>query len=319
MSETDLFAGPPVCIVGNINRDVKVQNVPASPQLFEDGESSVPSIIETIGGGGANSACAAAGLGGTVRFIGKVGSDALGARLKQALKNQGVEPYLAVDQRCATGTTVALGLSSGQRHFLSCLPNNESLRFEHLDLSALDGCAHLLRADVWFSEPMLQGGNAQLFKEARRRGLATSLDLNFDPCWSTGDNQRITRRKKLLREVLGLVDLAHGNVRELCEFTDSSELEVALTRLTEWGVKAAVVHLGSRGAGFWADGELVIEAASPAQEIVNSTGTGDVLSMCMILLHARTDLTLQEKLRRSNEVVREFMEARRQLLPKIGN
>jgi sugar/nucleoside kinase (ribokinase family) len=315
--DANLFAGPPVCIVGNINRDVKVQQVPASARLFEDGETSVPPIMETIGGGGANSACAAAALGGTVRFVGKVGADALGTRLKRALKNHGVEPYLALDRHCATGSTVALSLSSGQRHFLSSLPNNESLRFEDLDLSALEGCIHLLRADVWFSESMLEMGNALLFKEARKRGLATSLDLNFDPCWSTDDEQRVSRRKQLLRDVLGLVDLAHGNVRELCEFTDSSELDVALRRLSEWGVKAAVVHLGSRGAGVWANGELVIEAATPAQTVVNSTGTGDVLSICMILLHARTDLTVQEKLRRSNQVVREFMEGRRQLLPEL--
>ena len=53
-------------------------------------------------------------------------------------------------------------------------------------LAALDGCTHLLRADVWFSEAMLEGGNLRLFTEARRRGIATSLDLNFDPYWSTG-------------------------------------------------------------------------------------------------------------------------------------
>jgi sugar/nucleoside kinase (ribokinase family) len=277
MTESVLFAGRPVCVVGNINRDVKVQSVPAAAALFKDGETSVPSIIETIGGGGANSACAAAALGGSVRFVGKVGSDALGARL----------------------------------------PNNETLRFEDLDLAALDGCTHLLRADVWFSEAMLAGGNLHLFNEARRRGIATSLDLNFDPCWSTGAKEAIARRKELLRETLSLVDLAHGNVRELCEFTDSPDVETALKRLTVEGVKAVVVHLGSRGAGFWAEGKLTIEPPSPAHAVVNSTGTGDVLSICMILLHARTDLSIQEKLHCSNQVVSEFMEGKRTLIPAI--
>jgi len=317
MTEPVLFAGLPICIVGNINRDAKVQNVPASAALFEDGETTVPPIFETIGGGGANSACAAAALGGNVRFVGKVGSDALGDRLKQAMESHGVQTRLACDPNCATGTTVALGLSNGQRHFLSCLPNNETLRFEDLDLTALDGCAHLLRADVWFSQAMLDGGNLRLFREAHRRGMATSLDLNFDPCWSTGDRERIARRKKLLRETLGMVDLAHGNVRELCEFTGSADLETALRRLTDWGVKAVVVHLGDRGAGFWSDGKLVTEPPSLAKTVVNSTGTGDVLSICMILLHARTDLSVQEKLRHSNEVVRQFMEGKRILIPAI--
>jgi sugar/nucleoside kinase (ribokinase family) len=317
MTEGVLFAGPPVCIVGNINRDVKVQSVPVSAALFKDGETSVPSIVETIGGGGANSACAAAALGGSVRFVGKVGSDALGARLGHAMESHGVQTRLSRDPHCATGTTVALGMTNGQRHFLSCLPNNETLRFEDLDLAALDGCTHLLRADVWFSEAMLEGGNLRLFTEARRRGIATSLDLNFDPYWSTGARKEIVRRKELLRETLGMVDLAHGNVRELCEFTDSPGLETALKRLTDQGVKAVVVHLGPRGAGFWAEGKLTVEPPSPAHAVVNSTGTGDVLSICMILLHARNDLSIQEKLRFSNQVVREFVEGGRALIPAI--
>jgi sugar/nucleoside kinase (ribokinase family) len=317
MTDRAIFAGPPICIVGNINRDVKVQDVPNSAGLFEDGETSVPSIIETVGGGGANSACAAATLGGSVRFIGKVCADALGERLEHALESHGVQTHLARAPHGTTGTTIALGLTNRHRHFLSCLPNNESLRFEDLDLAALDGCVHLLRADVWFSQAMLEGGNLRLFQEARRRGIETSLDLNFDPCWSTGNPKQIARRKELLRDALGAVDLAHGNVRELREFTDSLDLETALQRLTNSGVKGVVVHLGSRGAGFWAEGEWVIEPPSPIGTVVNSTGSGDVLSICMILLHTRTDLSTREKLRLSNEVVREFMEGRRTLIPSI--
>jgi sugar/nucleoside kinase (ribokinase family) len=317
MIERAFLAGPPVCVVGNINRDVKVQNVPASAGLFEDGESSVPPIIETIGGGGANSACAAAALGGSIRFLGKVGADVLGEKLKSAMEKAGVEMHLTQDPNCRTGTTVALGFSSCRRHFLSCLPNNETLRFEDLDLSALGGCAHLLRADVWFSQTMLEGGNLRLFTEARRRGIAISLDLNFDPCWSSDSKEKIALRKRLLRDTLGFVDLAHGNERELCEFTDSRDLDTALRRLTDSGVEAVVVHLGARGAGFWSDGKLIVQPPIPARAIVNSAGTGDVLSICMILLHGRTNLSIQEKLRFSNQIAREFMEGERTLIPAI--
>lgn len=311
------FSSPPLCVVGNINRDVKVSAVPAAPGLLGDGETSVPSIVETIGGGGANSACAAAALGADVRFVGKVGRDALGDRLRQTLQRHGVRPYLARDPGCATGTTVALGFATGQRHFLSCLPNNETLTLADLDLTALDGCGHLLRADVWFSPAMLAGGNQHLLEAARHRGLATSLDINFDPRWSGGAAAEIAARKQQLRAVLGLVDLAHGNIRELCAFTDSDDLETALRRLTAWGVQAVVVHMGAQGAGYYADGELVVEPPCPAERLVNSTGTGDVLSMCLILLHARQDLSLRQKLRLANGVVREFLEGRRMMIPAL--
>lgn len=175
------FTGAPVCIVGNLNRDVKLTNVPGSAALLQDGETSVAAVVETVGGGGANSACMAASLGAKVRFAGKIGADHLGQQVAEAMEKLGVTMWLARDAACPTGTSVALNFSNGQRHFLSCLPNNETLRFEDIDLTALDDCAHLLRADVWFSQSMLEGGNQRLFAEARRRGLATSLDINFDP------------------------------------------------------------------------------------------------------------------------------------------
>ena len=312
-----LAPGLPLCVVGNLNRDIKLAGVAPSPALFEDGETSVAGVIETIGGGGANSACAAAALGAATRIVGKVGADALGERLRQVMERFGVRTYLKTEPACATGTTIAVGYTSGHRHFLSRLPNNESLRFEDLDLAALDGCAHLLRADVWFSKAMLEGGNQRLFAEARRRGLLTSLDINFDPHWSGAARDEVARRKRLVRDVLPLVDLAHGNERELCEFTDSADLMTALHRLADWGVQGVVVHLGAKGAGYFADGELTIEPPSPAENAMHTAGTGDVLSMCMILLHSRADLSISEKLRRANGIVREFMEGRRTMIPAL--
>ena len=85
MNEKVSFYGPPVCVVGNINRDVKLHGVPASTGILRDGETGVSSVRETIGGGGANSACAAAALGGDVRFVGKLGMDPLGERLRLAI------------------------------------------------------------------------------------------------------------------------------------------------------------------------------------------------------------------------------------------
>jgi len=317
MTELISFSGPPLCVAGNLNRDVKVQGAPESAGLFADGETSVPLISETVGGGGAISACAAAGLGATVRFLGKVGADPLAERLQRAMELQGVHTRLARDPRLVTGTTVALSYASGHRHFLSCLPNNESLRFEDLDLASLDGCGHLLRADVWFSQAMLEEGNRRLLSEAHRRGLTTSLDINFDPCWSSGPGPAIARRKRLLRDALDLVDVAHGNTRELCEFTDRDDLQAALGALTDWGVKAVVVHLGAQGAGYFADGHWATEPPCLVRHPVQSTGTGDVLSICMILLHHRLDLPIERKLRLANGVVAEFMAGRRQLIPSL--
>jgi sugar/nucleoside kinase (ribokinase family) len=62
---------------------------------------------------------------------------------------------------------------------------------------------------------------------------------------------------------------------------------------------------------------LTLVPPSPARQVINSTGTGDVLSMCMILLHARPDFSVRQKLARSNRVVAEYIEGRRTMIPTI--
>jgi sugar/nucleoside kinase (ribokinase family) len=113
------------------------------------------------------------------------------------------------------------------------------------------------------------------------------------------------------------VDVAHGNVRELCEFTDGPDLPAALERLIEWGAGAVVVHLGAQGAGYYDKNQWLLEPPPPAVQPLHSTGCGDVLSVCMILLHGRTDLSIRDRLRLSNRVVREFMEGRRTFIPVL--
>ena len=314
-AEESLLRARSVCVVGNLNRDLKPAPLRAGEYLFRDGETSVESVTETIGGGGANSACIAAALGAKVVFLGKIGADALGTQLEKTLQKQGIQARLARDVAVATGTSLALAFDNGHRHFVSYLRNNEALRFEDLDLGALDGCEHLYRADLWFSEPMLFGGNERLFREARARGLAVSIDLNWDPRWSVAGAEEIRSRKEAVRALLPLVQLAHGNERELKEFADAPDLDTALRRLEGWGVGAVVVHLGAQGAGWYQRGRLTVEAPVPVVRQVNTTGTGDVLSVCAMLLHGQLEVSLL--LRLANGIVAEFMEGRRQFIPTI--
>src|SRR5436190_4747006 len=319
MTNDPIFGGSSLYVVGNINRDVKTAPIRAGEYLFADGETSVSSIVETVGGGGANSAFAAASLGARVAFLGKVGADGLGARLERTLTQHGISPHLAKDRERPTGTSLALSFDNGHRHFVSCLPSSESLSLSDLDLGALTGHRHLLRADVWFSKAMLFEGNKALLESARRSNIITSLDLNWDPHWGWASAEIIRARKQAVQDVLPFVNLAHGNIRELMEFTDAADLETALKALTGWGVEAVVVHMGAKGAGYWHQGALVVEPPAPVTSQVNTTGTGDVLSVCMMLLHHRVELAAAERLRRANALVAEFIEGKRAFIPALAD
>jgi len=310
MLDESVFRGSRLCVVGSICRDLRTAPLAPGEHLLQDGETPTEQIVETIGGGAANSAVAAAGLGAEVRFAGKVGDDALGRQLEQMLADRGIRSFVRRDPGVATGSSLALTFTTGHRHFICCQPNNTTLAFDDLDLSMLEGGRHLLRGDVWFAEPMLAGGNAKLLEAARRQGLATSLDINWDPQWNLAPAATTRARKEAVRQVLPLVDLVHGNVRELTLFTDSGDLAESLARLTAWGAGAVVVHLGAQGAGYFCQGELVTEPAAPVRRHVHSTGCGDLLSACLMLLHDRADIPVREKLRLANGIVAGYIEGR---------
>jgi sugar/nucleoside kinase (ribokinase family) len=160
---------------------------------------------------------------------------------------------------------------------------------------------------------MLTGGNAELLEAARRQGLTTSLDINWDPQWNSAPDAVIRSRKEAVRQVLPLVDLVHGNVRELTLFADSDDLAVTLERLSAWGAGAVVVHRGAQGAGHFCRGELLTEPAAPVRQHVNSTGCGDLLSVCMMLLFDHHDIAVCEKLQLANRIVAQYIEGRRTL------
>lgn len=318
LSEANL-RGARLCVVGNINRDVKTAPLPSAEALLSDGETGADAITETIGGGGANSAFAAAALGGRVTFVGKVGADALGDRLERTLVANGLAARLTRDPRHPSGTSLALAFADGHRHFISHLPASRALAFEDIDLTALDGQDHLLRADIWFSEAMLFGGNQRLFETALAKGVPVSIDLNWDPDWGRASTERIRARKRAVREALPGVTLAHGNVRELTEFADAPDLSSALQRITGWGARAVVVHLGAEGAGWYSEGSWVTVPPCPVSRHVNTTGTGDVLSVCAMLLHPRAEAPPAERLALANAIVAEFIEGRRTLIPPLSD
>ncbi|OWK35951.1 carbohydrate kinase family protein [Fimbriiglobus ruber] len=316
MLDESIFAGVPLAVVGSVCRDVKTAPIAPGPHLLRDGETPAAFLVETLGGGGANTAAMAAGLGARVAFAGKVGADALGDRLVGALERAGVRVLARRDPAVATGSSIALTYSDGQRHFISHQPNNATLDFVDVDPTTWANGGHLLRADVWFSEPMLTGGNARLFASARSAGIATSLDINWDPQWGFADAAAIATRMAAVRGVLPLVDLVHGNVRELNRFAGTDDLSETLRRLTVWGTGAVVVHMGDAGSGYYSAGELVVAPCVPAERMLNTAGTGDLLSLCMMLLHHRTESPAVEKLRLANRVVTSFIEGR-PLLPTL--
>ena len=275
---------PAFAVVGNINLDLRTSPIAPSAALFSDGETSIGGIQETIGGGGANTAVAAAIMGGQAHFCGCLGDDELGRRLAGRMRDFGVITHLAV-KPVATGRSIALCWNNHQRHFLSSLPNNARLAEQDVDVAALAaaGCRHLYRADIWFSEQMLSGGNEGLLRTARAAGIEASVDINWDPYWSQGrEAPAVVSRIESLRTALAHVTWVHGNERELLFFTGAREIRDAAQRLLDQGAGGVIIHRGARGSAALSGGVWTEIPALPVGRIVSETGSGDVFTAAFL-------------------------------------
>jgi len=310
-------AAPAVAVVGNLNLDLRTSPLVPSPGILADGETSAETITETVGGGGANTAAAIAALGGRAHFCCAIGDDDLGARLVRFLEGIGVGMHPAA-KPVPTGRSLALTWSTHQRHFVSSLPNTHLLEEADVDLSLLvrHGCRHLYRADVWFAERMLPGGNASLLRRAREAGLETSLDINWDPCWGgSPDAGNARQRREWLEAALPFVSFAHGNERELGVFTGSTSLQDSVQRLRDWGVETVIVHRGGKGcAAAGAAGWLEVPPAAVAR-IVNETGTGDVFTAAFLLAEGQP---LEQRLQAGAAAAASHLQGARDFIPPLG-
>ena len=75
--------------------------------------------------------------------------------------------------------------------------------------------------------------------------------------------------------------------------------------------------MGKDGAGFYEKGSFVIEPSAPVERQMNTTGSGDVLSICMMLMHEQKEILIADRLKLANAIVSRFIEGKLDLIPRL--
>lgn len=103
---TELAEQARIVVAGSVNMDLVFR----TPRMPQPGETLMGrSFMQSPGGKGANQAVAAARMGAQVAMVGRLGADALGAALRQALANDGIDTSQLRDTpEVATGTACIL-------------------------------------------------------------------------------------------------------------------------------------------------------------------------------------------------------------------
>ena len=245
-------------------------------------------------GGTANVAVQVAKLGEGVKFIGKVGNDAMGFYFTENLKRQNVEVLTEVDEEHPTGLCVSLVYEDGERTMIASRGAND-----YLDKSIVESKAEeiLVSRIVYFSGYSLLE-NAEVIQDLMRR-CKGKVEIWFNP----GAPNIITG---LFSETVNsFVDVLILNLDEAKAMTGK---EGTANIMTELGgvTDLAVVSMGGNGC-------IVAKGKNwttiPMDELSNgidTTGAGDAFSAGFIVGRLRNTGNI-ECCRLANRVARNFL------------
>ncbi|WP_019358240.1 carbohydrate kinase family protein [Streptomyces sp. AA1529] len=170
-------------VLGDANPDVVVGPL-SGPLAFGQREQLVGSGTLTLGGSAAITACGAARLGLSVALAGRVGDDAAGRFVREALTERGVDTSaLRTDPELPTPLTVAVtgsGDSGADRAILTSPGVLAATGSRDIPPGLLTAARHV-HAASYFLLPQLAPALPALLRTARRHGATTSLDTNDDP------------------------------------------------------------------------------------------------------------------------------------------
>jgi ribokinase len=268
---------PRVTVVGSANIDLTFR----ASWLPRPGETVFGSAFyQGFGGKGANQAVAAARLGATVSFVGRVGADDFGRATRVQLAREGIDiTYLLTDQDRPTGTAAILVDDAGENAIVGVPGANLGLTPE--DARA---AAELLRASAVVLAPC----------ETMIETLTEAFRIADDAGRTCALNPAPAR--DLPEALLRATDVCVPNETELRQLTgrttDSlADIAAAARLLRARGPEAVIVTLGERGALLVGSGEPVHIPPVPVTA-VDTTGAGDAFCGALAAYLAEGDTLL---------------------------
>lgn len=249
-----------ILVVGELNADLVFGGLHSLPQPGREVLANDFSL--ELGSSSAICAAGLAKLGATVSFLGKVGTDEMGAFCLHALQSAGVDVRLVrSDPRLKTGITASF--SAKDRALVTYPGAIAELTASEITVAMLAEFQHL-HVSSYYLQSGLQPGLAGLFAQAKEVGLTVSLDLGYDPAERWSPN---------ILGVLRHCDVFFLNEVELAGLSGTEDVAKGL-RTIGGNARLTVAKLGPRGCAAWADGQIH-ESEAIDVDVVDTTGAGD--------------------------------------------
>jgi sugar/nucleoside kinase (ribokinase family) len=251
-----------VIVVGELNVDLILNRIDSFPEMGK--EKLAEEMTLTLGSSSAIFASNLSSLGSEVSFLGKIGQDSFGDLVISSLESKGVNTELIIrSEDLKTGATIVLNYDE-DRAMVTHGGAMEALKIEDISESLMKRARHL-HFSSYFLQPGLKNTIGDLFKMAKRSGLTTSFDAQWDP------NEKWDLD---LYSVLPSVDVFLPNRQELLYLTQKSTVDDALEFLSPVANTIAV-KLGNKGSIVYSNKEKSIKEPFLNTDVVDAIGAGD--------------------------------------------
>lgn len=259
-------------------------------------ELGIPVFAANPGGAPANLAVAAARLGASTAFIGKVGTDSFGTFLRNTLAENKVDVSgMVTDPHNRTTLAVVALDKFGERTFSFYRdPSADvNLHAEEISEDQLKNTKFLHFGSVSLTTDPARSATLYAAETAKKHGAIISYDPNYRASLWSDEATAIER----MLEPLGLVDVLKVSDEELPLLTGTSDLEAGSEILAGKGIALVLVTLGANGAFYRFHGKTG-HVPGVKVKVGDTNGAGDTFFGAALAQLAKFDrldaITVQE-------------------------
>lgn len=228
-------------------------------------------------------------LGNQVGFIGKVGDDIFGHKLKKVLDEVGIDTQnLIIDKEARTTLAFVETFEDGDRDF-SFYRNPGAdmlLKKEEVDVSLLQDTRVFHFGTISMTHEEVREATKFAIDEAKKAGALISFDPNLrEPLWNSLDDA-----KEQVLYGLSKCDILKISDNEIQWLTGEEDYTEGVKKIREKNqIPLILVSLGKEGSrayykksGTSGDGIMIEQAPFLQKNTIETTGAGDTFGGCIL-------------------------------------
>lgn len=252
--------------------------------FIQDGESMQGNTLFEANPGGApcNVLAMLAGLGRKTQFIGKVGRDMFGSRLKDTLKEAGIGTHgLKEDEKVPTTLALVHKLNNGDRDFTFYRNPGADMMLtpDEVDDELIGASKIFHFGSLSMTDEPARSATKKAIRAAEKAGVIRSFDPNLRPLlWESPDVA-----KEQICYGLAHCDVLKISDNEIQWLTGKKDFTEGANELKkEYNIRLICVSMGKDGSRAYFNGGMAEAPGFIREDTIETTGAGDTFCACIL-------------------------------------